>query len=102
MPLVGKSLDAATTVGPGEAILFDTPKKTVTMQAISTASDSSYAIVDLEVTIDRQNFFAVAEIFRLGAQSWATSTTFAVIGARANLRGLNVDNAPVTATIAAA
>lgn len=57
MSLSGKSLNAATSVGPGTPISPDTPKQTATM-TVSTTGTPTYSIA-LEGSVDGESWFTL-------------------------------------------
>lgn len=94
MALYGVSLSNATTNGPGTAIMFDTPKKYVSMTATSATGNIGSIQVSLEVTIDGVNWDVVTSCSPAQSTVMATNQTPSgnsvilvgpVMGARANL-----------------
>lgn len=102
MALVFKSLDAVTSLGAGHEAKFDTPKMSASMQ-ISVTGAPSDARVDLEVTVDGQQFVRVVEIELVGGTTAFAPSVGPFVGARANLTQLTGGTSPtVTAVIAVA
>jgi hypothetical protein len=94
MALSGVSLNAATSTGPGAAIMFDTPKS----NASSAVSGASGAVTLLEGTIDGVNFVLINQI---SGNGWLNSSGTVMMGARAYLEGVQGGDS-VTASLAAA
>jgi len=105
MPLVGKSLNAATSVGPGIAIIPDTPKTKASLQLSYTGSPTE-AEVSVEYTIDRANWKSLA-VFAASSDPSGKLVTVGDLGPftamRANLTSLTGGSSPtVTVWIALA
>lgn len=107
MALTGVSLDAASVVGPGQAIVPDAPKQNLTVRVDATGDPN--AVIDLEGTVDFQNWFFLGTLSLTsgGTQSGHISsvgdTRPVAAGFRANLSSLSGGSSPtVTASIAIA
>lgn len=109
MPLIGTSLNAAASTGPGAAISFDEPKSKFAMQVTYTGSPSNVE-VDFEGTLDGVSW---TRLFVMQNQNGpiggnnpiGTGNVLPVlaISVRANLVSLTGGTSPtVTATVAAA
>ncbi len=104
MALVGKSLDAATTTGPGLALEFDTPKSIFSLKIMTTGSPTFN--INLEGSLDGVNWDTL-----LAHQTTGLFPTWSPVGLsggtplmaiRANLTSLSGGTSPtVTAIIAA-
>jgi hypothetical protein len=104
MPLVGTSLNAVTTTGPGIGVSFDTPKTLVQMQVSFTGSPTTLR-VDLEASADGINFFGSGQVDNSNnpGHIQLLGDRVPVISARANLVTLSGGTSPtVTAVIIAA
>jgi hypothetical protein len=102
MALSGVSLNAATALGPGSAVVFDTPKTGVSFQIVP-AGNSTF-VVGLEGSLDGINFTNIGETSPAGSASQIiTYNSGAIIAARANLISISGGTNPtVTVIIAAA
>ena len=97
--LSGKSLDAATSVGPGVAFYPDTPKTSVSIQSSCTGSSSGTSIF-VECTVDGVNWDSMISGPADGAIHASTSPK-PFIGFRANLLTIG-SGGSITSWIAAA
>jgi hypothetical protein len=100
MALSGISLNGATSAGPGAAIVFDTPRRNISMQ-VSFTGDSAPNLY-LEGSIDGVNFTELAFWGTSPAPSGSIvgSSETVVVMARANITVV-ADGSAVTAAIAA-
>jgi hypothetical protein len=103
MALSGKSLDAATTTGPGMAITFDVPKAAHTLVTTFTGSPSQ-VIVHLEITLDGSNWVTITQTSGVASTiNYSGAGNTPALGARANLVELTGGTSPtVTAFVASA
>lgn len=94
------SLAAAAATGVGAACAYSKPRRTISMQ-VSYPAGPSAVKVELQVSIDKVNWFTVAT-FDTGASGASgdivSSTSHAFLAARANLVTLT-GGGEVTATI---
>ncbi len=99
MPLIGISLDAATTAPTtGDTITFDVPHVNISMQTHSTGAGVSYTAF-LQGSIDGVNFDNITSTSTDGIVS---AGDIAVIAVRTLLTAISGTTPTVTATIAAA
>ena len=100
MALSGKSLDAATTTGPGSVISFDEPKSSISLQ-VTTTGNPTYTVV-VEVSLDGFHFFSGGGRTSDGITPMGLGAPTPVVAARANLTSLSGGTSPtVTAFVAA-
>ena len=96
MPLVMKSLDAATAAGAGAELMFDVPRAPNVMQFQVTGSPTGFSCF-LEGTLDGTNWLSLSGS---GDPTQFIVSTIPVIGIRANVHQLDGGSSPtVTATI---
>jgi hypothetical protein len=97
MPLVGTSLNAVTTTGPGSAVMFDVPRSPIGMLVLTTGSPDEFSC-ELEVSQDGVNWVGVANT----NGGLFANTTFPALFARANLLSFGGGSSPTfTAVISA-
>jgi hypothetical protein len=102
MALVAKSLDAATSTGPGTLVEFDVPKSIFSMEVVADGSPSS-VVVTLQGTLDGTHFVTLGTVSLSGNDFNIIHATSVYVAVRANLTTLSGGSSPtVTATIAAA
>jgi len=95
MSLIGTSLDAATSTGPGAPLLFDEPKSVFTIQTSSSVG-TTYEVA-FEATVDGVNWRSFSETISSDT-ILSYGGNLVVMGVRANL--LSVSGGNVSATIA--
>lgn len=105
MALHGVSLDNATAVGAGSAIVFDVPKSTITMVVACSGSDPTSGqatAVSLEYSIDGVNFATGPSVSFPAVGVKAVSLTgVAVVAVRATCWVYNSSTSGVSASLAA-
>ena len=95
MSLIGKSLNAATSTGPGKPLLFDEPKSFFTIQT-SSSGGTSYQVA-FEATVDGVNWRPFSETINSDT-ILSYGGNLVVMGVRANL--VSVSGGNVSASIA--
>lgn len=108
MSLVGQSLNAVSSAGPGSAIFFDTPKKVLSLQVSATGSPTSVDM-NLEGSLDGVTFVPLWTLTGLSPlpqlipyPRQGSDFLIPVIAIRANLKAITGGTSPtVSAWVAA-